>query len=165
VIEFYGTKGEFAYLSNFYNSMFELEGKMWPTVEHYYQASKATTTKDRDWIAEAFGPGEALKRGRSVVRRADWESVVGESALHVLFSDDRGVVVELVKDHIMYTALISKFTQRLELARALVRTGDEPIVEASPDGYWGWGKNKKGLNKLGRMHQLIRKHLPEKVKL
>lgn len=166
MITFYGTKGTYGFLSNFYNAIFELEGKMWYSVEHFYQASKATTPEDRDKIAVAIHPAEALKLGRSIVRRADWENVVGEPALHKIFLDDRGIVVHTVKDHYMFSALIAKFTQRKELARALLRTGDQPLVEASPtDTYWGWGKKHTGQNKLGRMLQLVRRDLPKHIKM
>jgi ribA/ribD-fused uncharacterized protein len=164
MITFYGNKGPYGFLSNFYNAIFELEGKHWPTVEHYYQAAKATTVEDRDRIAAAGHPAEALKLGRAIHRRADWEAVVGEPALHTIFTDEQGIVVHTVKDHFMFTALTAKFTQRRELANALLRTGDELLVEDSPtDRYWGWGKKHDGQNKLGRMLQLIRRDLPERV--
>ena len=46
ILEF---KGEYAFLSNFYPSTFILDGKIYPTVEHYFQAQK-TTNKNASFI-------------------------------------------------------------------------------------------------------------------
>jgi hypothetical protein len=161
-ILFYGIEGEFGFLSNFYNAIFTLEDQQWPTVEHWFQAMKATTVEDRRRVASASGPGRAKKIGRSITCRSDWENVVGTADLHGIFRDSRGVVVELVKDHYMYSALIAKFTQRSELRQALLLTGDRPLIEDSPtDYYWGRGAKGTGQNKLGRMLQLVRSKLSE----
>lgn len=159
-IEFFGNKGEYGFLSNFHNAIIEIEGTTWSSVEHFYQASKATNVEDRQRVACAEGPGSAKRVGRTIAVRGDWDSVVGDPSLHTLFSDEQGVVVEKVKDHFMYAALIAKFTQRRELRAALLRTGTQPLIEASPrDYYWGVGKERTGLNKLGRMLQLVRARL------
>jgi hypothetical protein len=38
VIKFYSHRKTNGYLSNFYPAAFELDGKEWPTSEHYFQA-------------------------------------------------------------------------------------------------------------------------------
>lgn len=64
----------------------------------------------------------------------------------------------------MYTALIAKFTQRPELRDALIQTGTEELQEVSPkDHYWGLGADGSGQNKLGRMLQLVRAKLPNRL--
>jgi ribA/ribD-fused uncharacterized protein len=161
-IEFYGTKGPYGFLSNFYEAVFELEDRQWLTVEHFFQACKAITAEERQRIADAAKPRLAKKLGRACKIRPDWEESVGTPALHDKFRDEQGVVVESVKDHYMFSALIAKFNQREDLCAALYSTGEEELVEASPtDYYWGIGKDGTGLNKLGRMLQLVRAGLPQ----
>lgn len=156
-IRFYGHKNPHGFLSNFYDSPFELEGEDWSTVEHFYQAAKATSLIDRQIVATAPDPGTAKHHGRAIKCREDWEDVVGSVELRDLFLDERGYVVELVKDHYMYAALVAKFEQNPILKKALLDTGDATLIENSPsDAYWGCGKSGTGLNKLGRMLMLIR---------
>ena len=38
--------GEYAFLSNFYPSVFEWHGVVYPTVEHFFQAAKADNQAD-----------------------------------------------------------------------------------------------------------------------
>ena len=162
MIEFFTPKGPYGWMSNFYKAMFTLEDVEWLTVEHFFQSSKATTPEARQRIADAAGPGLAKKLGRACKCRDDWETVVGTEHLHNLFRDEQGIVVELVKDHYMFSALTAKFTQRHDLREALRSTGDQQIIEASPrDYYWGIGSERTGQNKLGRMLQLVRKGLPD----
>ena len=160
VIEFYGIGGMYGFLSNFYGSIFELQGQQWPSVEHCYQASKAVLEEDRKKIASAETAAIAKKLGKVCQCRKDWDQLVGTPALHRVFSDTQGVVVERTKDHIMFAALVAKFTQRRELHQALFFTGNTELIECSPfDYYWGIGKDRAGLNKLGRMLQLVRSRL------
>jgi ribA/ribD-fused uncharacterized protein len=155
----------YGFLSNFHIAIFKLEGQLYPSVEHYYQATKMAREEDRQRIACAETPALAFKLGRICPKREDWEQPIGTSALHNLFKDKQGVVVERVKDHFMFSALIAKFTQRKELRDALLLTGTEELIENSPtDFYWGIGRNRTGLNKLGRMLQLVRVRLPDHFK-
>lgn len=65
-----------------------------------------------------------------------------------------------VRDSIMKSALQAKFTQDQTLKTLLLETGDSEIIEASPrDSYWGYGPNKNGLNKLGKLLMEIRQSL------
>ena len=43
-IEFYSTKDAYGAFSNFSAHPFDLDGKRWPTSEHYFQAQKFVTT-------------------------------------------------------------------------------------------------------------------------
>jgi ribA/ribD-fused uncharacterized protein len=154
-IRFYGTRGPHGFLSNFYPVIFELDGMQYPSSEHAYQASKTLDPDVHFKIRAAGTAGEACRLGRACERRSDWEEVVGTPALAAKFMDDQGCVVELVKDHFMYSTLIAKFSIPT-LRSKLLSTGAEELIEASPvDGYWGEAKGF-GKNKLGRMLQLIR---------
>ena len=161
MIKFYGrTNEQYRFLSNFYPAEIHIDWLVVPTTEHYYQAMKTLDPDEREAILNAPTPGKARRLGNKCTLRDDWDSVVGTEALHKLFSDDNGIVVESVKDHLMCTALTCKFTQHPDLRDALLLTGSEELVEDSPtDHYWGIGRDGTGKNKLGRMLMLIRNSL------
>lgn len=163
-IQFYGTRGKYNFLSNFHNAIVTIDGLQYATIEHYYQSMKTTDPMLAERIRSASTPGGAKMAGRQLACREDWNEVVGNPALHTIFGDSKGIVVHLVKDHFMFNGLIAKFTQRPELRDALLLTGTEELIEASPtDFYWGVGKNGTGQNKLGRMLQLVRRDLPNRT--
>src|SRR5579859_7857274 len=80
VIHFYSTRGEHGCFSNFYRSPIQLDGKTWPTSEHYFQAQKFAGTALVGQIRRASSPSEAARLGRSREHplRRDWESVKDE---------------------------------------------------------------------------------------
>jgi ribA/ribD-fused uncharacterized protein len=159
-IQFYGTRGKYSFLSNFHNAIITLDGHQYATVEHYYQSMKTTDPLIAERVRSCPTPGGAKLSGRQIPCREDWADVVGNATLHAIFEDPKGIVVHRVKDHFMFQGLVAKFTQRPELRDALLLTGTEELIEASPtDFYWGVGKNGTGQNKLGRMLQLVRRDL------
>lgn len=103
--------GEYAFLSNFYNASCIFEGKLYPTVEHAFQAAKSLNHAERDWIAAAGSPGLAKRLGRRINLRPDWEKV---------------------KFDVMEECLRSKFADPI-LKQKLLATGDEELVEGN---YW-----------------------------
>lgn len=56
---------------------FELEGKVWPTVEHYFQGMKFTDDNRQEKVRNADTPGKAGKLGRKRHKslRRDWKQV------------------------------------------------------------------------------------------
>lgn len=116
----------------------------WPTVEHYYQAMKFPD--DPKWqtaILQASTPAKAKKLGlsRDHPLRGDWDSI---------------------KERVMKKALLAKFRQNPGLLDILQKTGDKPLVEASPsDTYWGAGRNGKGKNRLGALLSEVRTELAD----
>lgn len=156
-IRFYGVRGPYGFLSNFHPAIFKIGDIAYASVEHAYQSFKAITEEDRDKILSAATAATAKRWGAQIERRADWESDVGTPTLHNMFTDDRGCFCQKTKDFYMLQAVIAKFTQRPELRRQLLATGDQELIEASPtDLYWGSGKKNDGLNKLGRMLRHVR---------
>jgi ribA/ribD-fused uncharacterized protein len=103
--------GEYAFLSNFYNASCIFEGKLYPTVEHAFQAAKSLDHAERDWIAAAGSPGLAKRLGRRINLRPDWEKI---------------------KFDVMEECLRSKFADTV-LKQKLLATGDEELVEGN---YW-----------------------------
>jgi hypothetical protein len=129
------------YLSNFYRAPFELDGRSWPTVEHYYQAQKFTDEAYAERIRLAASPREAKTLGQTqdLPLREDW-------ATHRMTA--------------MLSALAAKFTQNEELRTRLLATGDAIFAEASPtDAFWGDGADGQGENRLGYLMTTLRNHL------
>lgn len=153
-------RGEYSWLSNFapygfvesieeYTHLFRTEpygfvdGKrVWPTVEHYYQASKTDNFEDFKRIFHAETPALAKKLGRHVSMRSRWENI---------------------KLNIMYNSLLRKLNQNEELIYKLKSTGKAEIVEGNywHDNYWGTCycpkcQGKGSVNYLGKMYMFLR---------
>jgi len=142
-IEFYSTGDDYGEFSNFAGFPFRLDGKQWPTSEHYFQAMKFKDEAYREKIRKANSPMIAARLGRSrkVPIRRDWESA---------------------KVDVMRRAVKAKFAAHEELRSLLLSTGDEKIVEdAARDDFWGCGSNGKGKNWLGRILMEVREELRE----
>jgi ribA/ribD-fused uncharacterized protein len=140
-IRFYGTSSEYGCFSNFAHYPIRLNGKTWPTVEHYFQAQKFPGTEYEEMIRQAKSPAKAKGMGRSrkYRLRRDWEQV---------------------KDGIMREAVLAKFTQHGDLKQILLATGVAVIEENSPtDDYWGTGSHGGGKNKLGKILMSVRDEL------
>ncbi len=141
IVEF---DGEYAFLSNFYDSPIFYESITYPTNEHFFQAMKTLDIETRKAIAAAPTPGAAKRMGRHVSLRPDWERV---------------------KVDVMRTGLMLKFTDA-ELAEKLLATGDEELVEGNwwHDNTWGnchctECSRKGGRNLLGMLLMELRKEL------
>lgn len=141
IVEF---DGEYAFLSNFYDSPIFYEGITYPTNEHFFQAMKTLDPAERQKIASAKTPGLAKRMGRNVQLRPDWEKV---------------------KVDVMRTGLMLKFTDAA-LAEKLLATGDEELVEGNwwHDNTWGnchctECSRKGGRNLLGMLLMELRKEL------
>jgi ribA/ribD-fused uncharacterized protein len=142
-IYFYNKAAPYYEFSNFSSYPITLDGKVWPTTEHYFQAAKFTDEEVREAIRLAKNPYCAFKMGRSrdytSVMRQDWGT-------HRLVA--------------MMTAIRAKFTQHGTLKETLLATGTKEIVEDSPrDDYWGIGKNGDGTNHLGKLLMQLRDEL------
>lgn len=140
-IYFYRTGDEYGWCSNFAPYPNAVDGKEWPTSEHYFQSQKFEDESLRERIRSADSPAEAAKigRNRSLPLRDDWEQI---------------------KMEVMRTALRAKFTQHRSLRDALIQTGEAEIVEhTNNDSYWGDGGDGSGANMLGKLLMEIREEL------
>lgn len=146
--------GEYAFLSNFYDSPIEfmtVDGKKMiaPTVEHAFQAEKAMFSAEQEAILKADTPSRAKRLGRHVLLRPDWEDV---------------------KDQAMEEFVSRKF-QLPELRDKLLATGNANLVEGNTwhDSVWGIctcskcinNPNIKGQNKLGKILMKVRDSIRE----
>jgi hypothetical protein len=141
VIQFYRIHDPYGCFSNYAPYPVEIDGLLWPTTEHYYQAQKFDDVQYRERIRRDRHPAGAKARGnnRRVPIRPDWDAVrVG----------------------VMRTAVRAKLAQHPEVAAMLLSTGDALLVEHSPkDPFWTDGGDGSGANTLGRLLMELRTEL------
>lgn len=140
-IEFYSNREEYGEFSNFSYHGIEMEGRWYPTVEHYFQAMKFPDHDHAEKIRSAANPklAKQLGRTRDVPLRSDWEDV---------------------KLDIMRAGVRRKFTTHSKLRTLLIETGEEKLIEAAPaDYFWGCGKSGSGQNWLGKILMEVREEL------
>lgn len=141
-IYFYSTKGPFGCFSNFVAAPFTVDGKLYRTSEHYFQAMKFVPHEEiMEEIRACASPMVAAGKGRSRARplRKDWEAV---------------------KDDVMRDAVRHKFRAHPPLRAILLSTGAAVLVERTArDSYWGDGGNGSGKNMLGRILMEVREEL------
>jgi ribA/ribD-fused uncharacterized protein len=142
---FYRLNEPFGEFSNFSPHPLRLKDRVWPTVEHYFQAQKFAGTEHEELIRNAKSPMIAARMGRSRSRplRWDWETI---------------------KETVMREALRAKFTQHPDLRELLLSTGKRPLVEHTEnDRYWADGGDGKGRNRLGALLMELRAELAAEV--
>lgn len=131
-------RGKYYFLSNFYEADVEYDGITYNNNEAAFQAQKVLDDS-RKLRFKDLNPRRAKQLGRRVKLRSDWEKV---------------------KDTYMYEICKAKFSQNPKLAKKLLATGDEELVEGNKwnDTYWGVC-NGRGKNKLGKILMKVRKEL------
>ena len=143
-LEFNSKSETYSELSNFYGSSFTLEEKVWPTVEHYFQAQKFPadpTLQEKIRAAKTALGAKRLGRSKTPAFCGDWETV---------------------KDTVMEKGIKAKFQQNPTLATLLVGTGSAWLIEKSrSDSYWGSGPSGCGLNKTGKILMRVRGELSQ----
>jgi ribA/ribD-fused uncharacterized protein len=126
--------------SNFSDHPIVIQGRVFPTTEHFFQAMKFVHSPEHfDEVAAAASPADAKALGglRSYPLRPDWEAV---------------------KDGVMFDACMAKFTQHAELRALLLSTQEALLVEHTRnDRYWGdGGAPGRGKNMLGQTLMAVR---------
>lgn len=138
-IKFYHSDQPWGELSNFSRHSVFIKNKMWPTVEHFYQAQKFVNVKIEEEIRRASTPtlAKQISRGYSnEYTRTDWNEVKLESMLE---------------------GLRAKFSQHPDLLELLISSGDRELREHTEnDLYWGDGGDGTGINKLGELLMIVR---------
>ncbi len=126
-----------SFLSNTAPAKVVLYGVEYPSVENAYYAAMALRKEDRERMAEV-APGHVRREARKFEKCEDWESR---------------------RDDVMRDLLNQKFAPDTEMARRLLMTGSDRIVNVTFNGdiYWGIDSNLcRGRNHLGEMLMLIR---------
>lgn len=137
-------KGEYRWLSNFYQSPIELRGVVFPSAEAAYQASKADYNLDS--IFCKLTPGQSKRLGKGIRLREDWDEV---------------------KFDIMEMVLRIKFRDH-DLRQRLIATGDAELYEGNSWGDKIWGcdwETLEGENRLGKLLMKLRDEYKSKVDL
>lgn len=134
-------KANYRFLSNFSISPFIVEingvNVEFKSVEHYFQAMKATNKNDFMKIVNASTPSVAKKIGRQIKCRTDWE---------------------YIKDNVMKFGLSKKF-EIPNFKKRLLETGNQELIEGNRwgDKYWGVDLDTaEGKNRLGELLMELR---------
>jgi len=131
-------QGPYRWLSNFWLVPVEMDGMIYPSVEHAYQAAKTFEQSARLSIQALLKPGDAKRAGRKVSLRPDWERV---------------------KLDVMLSLLRNKFIERTLRAK-LLATGDAMLIEGNNWGDTFWGQCRGvGENHLGRLLMWVREEI------
>ncbi|CAB4473658.1 DUF1768-domain-containing protein [Rhizophagus irregularis] len=117
--------------------------KSWATSEHLFQAAKFKNTRPEiaDKIRRCPTARDALNMARKYQQYVDpsWQSI---------------------NVQVMEWVVKNKFEQHPILAKRLLGTGDQILVEHTElDRFWGDGGDGSGRNKLGEVLMNVRKHL------
>jgi ribA/ribD-fused uncharacterized protein len=136
--------------SNLYRCEVRLDGHVFPTAEHAYQAGKARRPEVRDWLLAA--PSPALLA----------------MAAHGLYQWDIVPDWSRIKFDRMHAVLRAKFTQHADLRELLLSTGTARLIEAgnvdnAVNRLWG-EVNGKGKNMLGVLLMELREQLAREGK-
>ncbi len=146
----------FGFLSNFHPSPIVVDGDIWPTTEHYYQAQKSRHSQYRDQVRAALTPGQAKRLGADPALPKNRS---GQSWFRSTGASIRADWQE-VKLEVMRIAVRAKFHQNPELAQRMLETGTAELIEDSTsDIYWGSGKEGDGQNWLGKVLMEVRAEL------
>jgi ribA/ribD-fused uncharacterized protein len=131
VIRFYETDRPYGLFSNFSRHPITIDGRLWPTSEHFFQAEKFEDREQQELVRAAKSPFLAAQMGRDRARpmRRDWEQV---------------------RDDVMRNVLDAKMMQHDDVRGVLLSTCGASIVEhTANDSYWGDGGDGAGCNRLG----------------
>lgn len=134
---------ELKFLSNFYSHPVEIDGLIWPTTEHYYQAHKSSCPVIRESIRLLSSPGKAKRAGQKLPLEPSWT--------HKKFM-------------VMMKALLVKFKDPELQSKLLSLKGT--IVEDNKDEIWGSGIPQgegPGMNMLGKLLMMTRDHYAGKL--
>lgn len=131
--------------SNLYRRPVELDGVVYPTAEHAYQAGKARKPAVREWLMSAPSPALLAMAAHGLYY---WDITPGWSTSKF----DR-----------MLRVLLAKFSQHEDLKQLLLSTGNARLVEsATIDNEVNrlWGEvNGVGRNMLGTLLMEVRQQL------
>lgn len=135
-----GFFGEYRWLSNFHICSVVLDGVVYFSSEHAYQAAKTENSKLRNQVL-TLSCVDVRKWGQNIELRQNWD---------------------ILKLWYMFQIILDKFTRNNELTTRLLNTGIKSLVELN---HWGdvfWGidfQTNKGHNYLGKTLESVRNHL------
>lgn len=140
-IKFYKVNDDFGFLSNFAPYQIFIDGLIWPSSEHYFQAAKFFNEEIRAKIRQLNSAMDAATEGRKRSNniREDWDEI---------------------KIDVMRRAIKAKFFQHHDIMQKLLATGEAKLIEHTiNDNFWGDGGNGTGKNMLGVLLMELRQNL------
>ncbi len=137
----------YIYFSPYTAHAIEIDGVVYPTVEHAYQCARYT---DKKIIAEIINARSPVKA---------WE--VSTKYKHLQIPEFKK---EEHKLEVMYKLMKLKALQHEEIKKALLDSKDLEIVKhivtyPPGDGFWDDGEDGKGLNHIGKIWMKIREEI------
>lgn len=146
MLYFYERNNPYYEFTNFYAPQggIEIDDKVWPTTEHYYQAMKFEDPALQEQVRLLATPREAFKFTKTRQNRPKIRSDWG-----------------IINLDVMRKAVLAKFSNNPKLKALLLDTGDAVLVEdAGPnDFFYGAGDDCNGENYLGRILMETREKL------
>lgn len=146
-IHFYHSDQPWGEFSNFSKHAIFVNNKIWPTVEHFYQAQKFTQSTLQEEIRCCETPILAKKYAYDqmpISSRSDWVTV---------------------RESVMLEGLRAKFGQHPNLRGQLIKTGTRYLVELThQDNYWGDPGDGTGQNRLGHLLMQVREEIVNALK-
>ncbi|MCR5690408.1 MAG: NADAR family protein [Clostridiales bacterium] len=137
-------------LDNFSAFQIEADGKIYPTAEHLYQASKFFQTSDA--VAERIRTSRSPHEAKLIAHIPENERLVREDWDEVKYS-------------VMRRICTLKTRQHPYVRDKLIESGDVPLAEFSEsDSYWGIGADGNGQNTLGKIRESIREEIKAELK-
>ena len=140
-ILFYDKNQPYYEFTNFFSAPVNIDGKLWPTTEHYYQAQKFTQNPNlQEQIRQSPSPSSAFQAGQGAKVDPDWQSRSLDT---------------------MIKAVRAKFNQHQNLKNMLLSTSGKVLVEdaGARDAFYGAGANGMGCNYLGQILMMVRREL------
>lgn len=142
-VHFYHSDQPWGEFSNFSCHSIFLQNRIWPTVEHFYQAQKFDNPENQEYIRCCATPILAKRTAYDLAHqhRPDWVSI---------------------RENIMLTALRAKFKQHPDLSKKLLSTGDRYLMEfTDSDEFWGDAGDGSGQNRLGHLLMQVRTEIKQ----
>lgn len=140
-IRFHRLTDAYGAFTNFARYPVLLDGAVWPTAEHFFQASKFDAPDAKRLVVTAPTPSAAARIGRrrDLGLRRDWSTY---------------------RVHVMRRAVYAKFCQHAALRLRLTSTGTRRLVEdTAGDRFWGAGADGRGENRNGVILEEVRDYL------
>jgi ribA/ribD-fused uncharacterized protein len=113
--------GSNEFLRNDYPATIVVDGLLFPTVEHAFQAAKTTDLAEKEAIRMAPTANEAKKLGRHVQLVADWDTQ---------------------RIDIMTSLVLRKFVEHIDLKIKLLMTGNQELIQGGTKKGDFWGENQ-----------------------
>jgi len=137
----------YIYFSPYTSHAIEVDGALYPTVEHAYQCARYTDEKIKEEIRDATSPMKA------------WQ--VSSKYKHLQKPEFKD---ENYKREVMKEMMRFKMLQHEEVKHVLLDSGDLEIIKKvvtypPGDGFWDIGEDGKGRNEIGKIWMEIREEL------